>query len=128
MAIERDERPWGMYEVLAEGEGYKVKRIVVQPGHRLSLQMHQRRSEHWVVVAGEALITLGERDLRLRVNEEARIPVQTKHRVANPGTSPLVFIEVQCGDYLGEDDITRFEDDYERTGKSHRSEPAPVNT
>ena len=121
MAIERDERPWGMYEVLAEGEGYKVKRIVVQPGHRLSLQMHQRRSEHWVIVAGEALITLGERDLKLRANEEARIPVQTKHRVANPGTSPLVFIEVQCGDYLGEDDITRFEDDYQRTGKSHPS-------
>ena len=117
-----------MYEVLAEGEGYKVKRIVVQPGHRLSLQMHQRRSEHWVIVAGEALITVGERDLKLHVNEVARIPVQTKHRVANPGTSPLVFIEVQCGDYLGEDDITRFEDDYARTANSHHSEPAPFNT
>jgi len=117
MSIERDERPWGMYEVLAEGEGYKVKRIVVQPGHRLSLQMHQRRSEHWVIVAGEAIVTLGGRDIKLRANEEALIPAQTKHRVANPGTSPLVFIEVQCGDYLGEDDITRFEDDYNRTGK-----------
>lgn len=118
MSIERDERPWGSYEVLAEGEGYKVKRIEVSPGHRISLQMHQRRSEHWVIVAGEAIVILGEREIRLRANEEALIPRQTKHRVANPGTSPLVFIEVQCGDYLGEDDITRFEDDYNRIGQT----------
>ena len=118
MPIERDERPWGAYEVLAEGEGYKVKRIEVNPGHRLSLQMHQSRSEHWVIVIGDAIVTLGERQIRLRANEEALIPRQTKHRVANPGTSPLVFIEVQCGGYLGEDDITRFEGDYYRTGKS----------
>jgi mannose-6-phosphate isomerase len=116
MSIERDERPWGTYEVLAEGEGYKVKRIEVTPGHRLSLQMHQSRSEHWVIVTGEAIVTLEDREIRLRANEEALIPPQTKHRVANPGTSPLVFIEVQCGDYLGEDDITRFEDDYNRSG------------
>jgi len=116
MPIERDQRPWGMYEVLAEGESYKVKRIEVTPGHRLSLQMHQSRSEHWVVVSGEALVTLGDREIRLLPNEEARIPPQTKHRVANPGTTPLVFIEVQCGTYLGEDDITRFEDDYNRSG------------
>jgi mannose-6-phosphate isomerase-like protein (cupin superfamily) len=115
MSIERDERPWGMYEVIAEGEDYKVKRIVVHPGHRLSLQMHQRRSEHWVIVAGEAIVTLDDKEIRLRANEEALVPVRTKHRVANPGTIPLVFIEVQCGDYLGEDDITRFEDDYART-------------
>ncbi len=115
MSIERDERPWGMYEVLAEGEGYKVKRIEVRPGQRLSLQMHQSRSEHWVIVAGEALVTLGEREIRLRANEETIIPEQTKHRVANPASTPLVFIEVQCGSYLGEDDITRFEDDYNRT-------------
>jgi mannose-6-phosphate isomerase-like protein (cupin superfamily) len=111
MGIERDERPWGMYEVLAEGEGYKVKRIEVRPGHRLSLQMHQSRSEHWVIVAGEALVTLDEREIRLRANEEAIIPQRTKHRVANPTSTPLVFIEVQCGPYLGEDDITRFEYD-----------------
>lgn len=116
MSIERDERPWGVFEILAEGEGYKVKRIEVYPGHRLSLQMHQSRSEHWVIVTGDAIVTVGEREIRLRANEEAFIPPQTRHRVANPGTSPLVFIEVQCGAYLGEDDITRFEDDYHRTG------------
>ncbi len=117
MFIERDERPWGAYEVLAEGASFKVKRIEVNPGHRLSLQMHQNRSEHWVIVAGEAIVTLGERVIRLRENEGALIPIRTKHRVANPGTTPLVFIEVQCGDYLGEDDITRFEDDYKRAGQ-----------
>jgi len=115
MAQERDERPWGMYEVLAEGAGYKVKRIEVKPGHRLSLQLHDKRTEHWVIVQGCALVTVGDRETKLRVNEEVIIPVRTKHRVANPGDGPLVFIEVQCGSYLGEDDITRFEDDYNRT-------------
>ena len=114
MALERDERPWGMYEVLAEGEGYKVKRIEVKPGQRLSLQSHEKRSEHWVVVTGTALVTVGEQEITLRVNQHLIIPTQTKHRVANPGDAPLVFIEVQSGSYLGEDDITRFEDDYNR--------------
>ena len=114
MILERDERPWGMYEVLAEGDGYKVKRIEVKPGQRLSLQMHDNRSEHWVIVKGEALVTIGEKEFRLQPNQDALIPVRTKHRVANPGTELLVFIEVQCGSYLGEDDITRFEDDYHR--------------
>src|SRR3977135_2633389 len=122
MSIERDECPWGMYEVLAEGEGYKVKRIEVRPGHRLSLQMHQRRSEHWVVVAGEALVTIGDREVRLHANEEAIIPLRTKHRIANPGITALVFIEVQCGGYLGEDDITRFEDDYNRNASGGDSD------
>jgi mannose-6-phosphate isomerase len=117
MTIERDERPWGAYEVLDEGEGYKVKRIHVKPGHRLSLQMHQSRSEHWVIVTGEAIVTLNDKEIRLRANQEALVPAETKHRVANPGAGPLVFIEVQCGSYLGEDDITRFEDDYDRTVK-----------
>ncbi|MEK6302463.1 MAG: phosphomannose isomerase type II C-terminal cupin domain [Acidobacteriota bacterium] len=114
MAIEVDIRPWGSFEVLAEGTGYKVKRIEVLPRHRLSLQMHDSRSEHWVIVAGEALVTLGEQELKLRANDEVLIPLRTKHRVANTGDTTLVFIEVQCGSYLGEDDIVRFADDYSR--------------
>lgn len=115
MVIERDERPWGAFEVLAEGEGYKVKRIEVKPGHRLSLQMHENRSERWVIVQGTALVRVGEKEFTRHVNEDVIIPVRTKHRVANPGKNLLIFIEVQCGHYLGEDDITRFEDDYNRT-------------
>jgi mannose-6-phosphate isomerase len=114
MVIERDERPWGMYEVLAEGDNYKVKRIEVKPGHRLSLQMHDSRSEHWVIIEGSGLVTVGDSEFGVRANDDVLIPVRTKHRVANPGESTLVFIEVQCGSYLGEDDITRFEDDYDR--------------
>jgi mannose-6-phosphate isomerase-like protein (cupin superfamily) len=114
MILERDERPWGMFEVLAVGEGYKVKRIEVKPGQRLSLQSHEKRSEHWVIVNGTALATVGEQHLTLRPNQHINIPMQTKHRVANPGDELLVFIEVQSGPYLGEDDITRYEDDYQR--------------
>ena len=118
MALEKDIRPWGMYEVLVEGEGYKVKRIEVKPGHRLSLQMHDKRAEHWVIVQGSALVTIGDREMMLGTNDDVVIPIRTKHRVANPGDSLLIFIEVQCGSYLGEDDIKRFEDDYNRTGSS----------
>jgi len=114
MVLERDERPWGVYEVLAEGEGYKVKRIEVKPGQRLSLQSHEKRSEHWIIVAGTALATVGEQEITLRVNQHVNIPAQTRHRVANPGDELLIFIEVQSGTYLGEDDIKRFEDDYNR--------------
>jgi mannose-6-phosphate isomerase len=114
MEMERDERPWGSYEVIAEGPGYKVKRLVVRPGHRLSLQMHQKRSEHWVIVAGEAIVTIGDDQSRLSTDQTAHIPPNALHRVANPGDVPLIFIEVQCGSYLGEDDITRVEDDYNR--------------
>jgi len=120
--MERDERPWGMYEVLAEGSGYKVKRIEVKPGHRLSLQLHQNRNEHWVVIEGEAIATVGDREIILQANEVAMIPARTRHRVANPGNTPLVFIEVQCGSYLGEDDITRFEDDYNRLAPATKLE------
>ena len=116
MALERDERPWGMFEVLAEDDGYKVKRIEVKPGQRLSLQSHERRSEHWVIVSGMALATVGEQQIALRPNQYILIPLQTKHRIANPGDELLVFIEVQSGSYLGEDDITRYEDDYQRAG------------
>ena len=114
MTLERDERPWGMYEVLAEGAGYKVKRIAVNPGQRLSLQSHEQRSEHWVIVSGTALATVGEEELRLVPNQHVIIPLRTRHRVANAGDETLVFIEVQSGAYLGEDDIQRFQDDYNR--------------
>ena len=114
MTKERDERPWGTYEVLDKGQNYKVKRIEVKPDQRLSLQSHEKRSEHWIIVSGEAIVTVAEKELHLQANEVVLIPAKTKHRVANPGKELLVFIEVQCGSYLGEDDIKRFEDDYHR--------------
>jgi mannose-1-phosphate guanylyltransferase / mannose-6-phosphate isomerase len=107
-------RPWGLYTVLDEGRGHKIKRIEVKPGASLSLQLHRRRSEHWVVVAGTATVTRGEDVFDVGEHGSTHIPVETKHRLANQGTTPLVIIEVQCGDYLGEDDIVRFEDVYGR--------------
>lgn len=107
-------RPWGRYLVLEERSGYKVKRIEVKPGLRLSLQSHRRRQEQWTVVRGEALVTLGADLHSLGPGESIRIPREMPHRVANPGRELLVFIEVQTGDYLGEDDITRYEDDFHR--------------
>ena len=108
-------RPWGAYTVLEEAPGFKIKRIEVRPGAALSLQLHHRRSEHWVVVRGIAHVTNGERQFDVHPNESTFIPVETRHRLENRGTEPLVIIEVQCGDYLGEDDIVRFEDKYGRT-------------
>lgn len=110
-------RPWGSYTVLEEGLRYKVKRVTVNPGGRLSLQYHHRRSEHWVVTAGTARVTCGDRVFDLRVNESAGIPQGTPHRLENPGTVPLDIIEVQSGDYVGEDDIVRLADDYGREEK-----------
>ena len=107
-------RPWGAYTVLQEGPGFKIKRIEVKPGASLSLQLHHRRSEHWVVVRGVADVTCGERTYPVKENESSFIPVNTKHRLANSTSTPLVMIEVQCGDYLGEDDIVRFDDVYGR--------------
>jgi mannose-1-phosphate guanylyltransferase/mannose-6-phosphate isomerase len=107
-------RPWGAYTVLQEGPGFKIKRIEVKSGAALSLQMHAHRSEHWVVVSGEARVTNGERVYPVQVNESTFIPLKTKHRLENMGTEPLVMIEVQCGDYVGEDDIVRFDDQYGR--------------
>ncbi|HET6464311.1 MAG TPA: mannose-1-phosphate guanylyltransferase/mannose-6-phosphate isomerase [Nitrospiria bacterium] len=109
-------RPWGSYTVLENGDRYKIKRILVNPKARLSLQLHHRRSEHWVVVSGAARVTCGERVYDLGVNEGTYIPMDTKHRLENPGAEPLQIIEVQNGDYLGEDDIVRFQDDYGRRG------------
>ena len=107
-------RPWGTYTVLEEGTGFKIKRIVVKPGHSLSLQMHHHRSEHWVVVSGTAQVTNGECTILLRTNESTYIPAGNKHRLENPGQLDLVIIEVQSGEYLGEDDIVRFQDVYGR--------------
>lgn len=107
-------RPWGSYESLAEDAGFQVKRIRVNPGAALSLQMHHRRSEHWIVVKGVAQVTVDEKEILLKENESTYIPVEAKHRLINPGDEELVLIEVQCGEYLGEDDIVRFDDIYGR--------------
>ncbi|MDF2927797.1 MAG: algA [Anaerospora sp.] len=107
-------RPWGSYTVLGEGPGYKMKKIVVAPGGRLSLQMHYHRSEHWIVTGGSARVTIGEEDKMVHENESVFIPMSTKHRLENPGRIPLEIIEVQNGKYLEEDDIVRFDDIYGR--------------
>ena len=107
-------RPWGTYTVLEEGSRFKIKRIEVKPGAALSLQMHHHRSEHWIVVSGMAKIVNGELDLLIATNESTYIPAGHKHRLENPGVVNLVMIEVQSGEYLGEDDIVRFEDVYGR--------------
>jgi mannose-1-phosphate guanylyltransferase/mannose-6-phosphate isomerase len=107
-------RPWGFYESLIEGDRFQVKRIVVTPGHKLSLQKHFHRAEHWVVVAGSALVTRDAEEVLLRENESIYLPLGCVHRMENPGRIPLTLIEVQSGSYLGEDDIVRYEDDYGR--------------
>jgi mannose-1-phosphate guanylyltransferase/mannose-6-phosphate isomerase len=107
-------RPWGWYDSLDTGPRHQVKRIMVKPGASLSLQLHHHRAEHWVVVAGTAEVTVGDRTVRLHENESTYIPLGEKHRLRNPGTVPLEIIEIQSGAYLGEDDIVRFEDTYGR--------------
>jgi mannose-6-phosphate isomerase-like protein (cupin superfamily) len=111
---ERGDRPWGYYLVLHEDAGYKVKQFVVRPGSRMSLQRHRQRAEHWQVVRGEAAVTLGEEVVRLLPGESIEIPLGALHRVESVGKENLVVIEVQMGEYVGEDDIERFEDDYGR--------------
>ncbi len=108
-------RPWGSYESLVEGDQFQVKRIIVKPGERLSLQMHHHRAEHWVVVKGTAEVVRGEDTMILSEDQSTYIPLGTKHRLSNPGVIPLELIEVQTGSYLGEDDIVRFEDVYGRS-------------
>lgn len=107
-------RPWGNYSVIEDAPDCKVKRLVVKPGHVLSLQMHHRRSEHWTVVSGVAKVRVGDREFLLNSNESVHIPVDTLHRLENPTDQDLSLIEVQCGDYFGEDDIVRYEDRYGR--------------
>jgi mannose-6-phosphate isomerase len=111
-------RPWGSFTTLEEGPGYKIKRIEVKSGHRLSLQMHHHRSEHWIVVSGTAKVTCGETEQVLFTNQSTYVPQCISHRLENPGVIPLILIEVQNGEYLGEDDIVRFQDDYARTEKA----------
>jgi mannose-1-phosphate guanylyltransferase/mannose-6-phosphate isomerase len=112
-------RPWGSYTVLEEGPGYKVKRVTVNPGGRLSLQLHHQRSEHWVVIAGTARVTCRRRVFELTAGQSTGIPRETPHRLENQGKTPLHIIEVQNGPYLGEDDIVRLHDDYGRGAKHH---------
>ena len=111
-----DHRPWGYYEVLSDLPDHKVKRIVVFPGKRLSLQRHQKRAEHWTVVNGNPVVTRDAEEISLKPGHSIDIPRGAKHRISNPGDEAVVFIEVQMGDYFGEDDIERFEDDYGRAG------------
>lgn len=108
-------RPWGSYTVLNEGPGYKLKKICVTPGHRLSLQLHYHRSEHWIVTSGTAKVSIGGQEQMVHENESVFVPPSTKHRLENPGKVPLEMIEVQNGKYLEEDDIIRFDDIYGRT-------------
>jgi mannose-1-phosphate guanylyltransferase/mannose-6-phosphate isomerase len=108
-------RPWGSYDSIDTGDRFQVKRIIVNPGAKLSLQMHHHRAEHWIVVSGTAKVTCNEKVFLLNENESTFIPLGAKHRLENPGAIPLHLIEVQSGSYLGEDDIVRFEDTYGRS-------------
>jgi mannose-6-phosphate isomerase len=112
--IEEERRPWGSFHTLEEGPGYKVKRLVILPGQRLSLQKHRHRAEHWVVVSGRATVTNGPRVLVLAPRACTVIPRRAWHRIENRGRVPAVVVEVQHGTYLGEDDIIRKQDDYGR--------------
>ena len=111
----KEERPWGRYDVIDEGDRYKVKNIEVKPGSSLSLQVHHHRAEHWVVVEGTAMIQLNDDKQLLSENQSTFIPLGCKHRLSNPGKIPLRIIEVQSGSYLEEDDIERFDDNYGRS-------------
>ena len=110
----KEERPWGWFEILFEEENLKVKRILIRQDKRLSLQSHQHRSENWVIIQGKALVDLGEKEVYLTKNKTVFIAAETKHRVTNKGQEDLIFIEIQTGSFLGEDDIIRYEDDYNR--------------
>ena len=110
-----EHRPWGSFEVLAKGDGYQVKRLIVHPSAKLSLQSHRHRAEEWVVVAGTAEVTLDDDVLTVRDGETVSVAIGAKHRLANPGSDPLIVIETQIGSYLGEDDIDRYDDAYGRS-------------
>jgi len=107
-------RPWGSYSILEDADDCKVKRLVVKPGQVLSLQMHHKRAEHWTVICGVAKVRIDREEFLLGPNESTYIPVETQHRLENPGSEDVHLIEVQTGDYFGEDDIVRYEDIYGR--------------
>lgn len=113
--MDKDVRPWGRYEVLQKTADYQVKRIEVSPGLRFSLQKHFKRSETWVITSGVGVATVGKRDIPVRRGTVVDVPVEEVHRMHNTGREPLVFIEVQMGNYFGEDDIVRLEDDFKRS-------------
>lgn len=107
-------RPWGSFNVLSQDDGYQVKKLIVKPDQRLSLQYHHKRSEHWVIVEGMPLIQIGDDEFYLNKNQSVFIPKGVKHRISNYGKEDVIIIECQIGNYLGEDDIVRLEDDYNR--------------
>ena len=113
--MSKEERPWGHFEVLLDEYTYKVKRLVVHPGKRFSLQLHRHRSEHWHVVAGQGIVTVGVNKLAVQEGSSIDVPKEAEHRAENTGQIPLVLIEVQRGDELNENDIVRLQDDYGRT-------------
>lgn len=116
-----DYRPWGKFTILAEEKGHKIKRIAVNPGHRLSLQRHKHRTEHWLIVSGRCSVTLNDALLHLNPGDSIDIEIGDAHRVQNDEVDDLIFIEIQLGNYFGEDDIERLEDDYGR--KKHTISP-----
>ena len=124
--IEHADRPWGTYTVLSEAEDFRVKTIEVRPGQRLSYQRHSRRSEHWFVVSGEGVVTLDGNSVKVRRGDAVDVPLGAAHRIQNTGSVPLVFVEVQHGDYFGEDDIVRLDDDYGRSPLERSSEDRPI--
>jgi mannose-6-phosphate isomerase len=114
MSQDDSRRPWGHYEVIQETQTFKIKTIWVEPGHRLSLQRHQKRQEHWFIVSGVADVVLGDKEFKRNPNETDDVAVGELHRIGNSGTEVLIFVEVQTGTYFGEDDIERLQDDYAR--------------
>ena len=108
-------RPWGSFRTILKRDDHQVKEILVQPGQRLSLQSHEKRSEHWIVVRGPALVTINAQETLLQTEAHIFIPLKARHRLANPGQDEIKIIEIQLGTYLEEDDIIRYEDDYRRT-------------
>ena len=110
----KEKRPWGTFEILQTSDAYKIKKITVLPGKRLSLQSHEKRSEHWVIIQGNGVVTQDNKETNVSKNSQIFISVAQKHRIYNTGKDPLIFIEIQTGTYFGEDDIIRYEDDFNR--------------